>query len=173
MRVPLILGSLIAGIGLAAVPTSAQAAPARCETPVANQVRCYQVLSTKKSTFKTLFTDGLINQTSTSAKLECYVEKTTKFAASMGYSFSGGIKIKLLADMSSQSSVNISGEVSATRGSKISKTVPARTTILCDRGTYTYRATIRRTGSNNQTAIATTTKTATAPSAVVWRFRTQ
>jgi len=172
MRIHVLAASLIAGAALVAVPTSAEAAPARCES-TRTSVRCYQVLSTKKSTFKTLYTDGLINDTSSASNLECYVEQTKSFSASFGYTVSGSVKVKLLADISAQASTTVSGSVTATRGSRISKRVPARTTILCDRGSYTYRATVRRTGSNGQTAIPVTTKTAVAPTAVVWRFRTQ
>lgn len=172
MRALIMVGSIIAGSVLVAIPTSAGAAPARCETTNnGRNSRCYQVLSTKKSTFKVLFTDGLENKTSTPSTLECYVETTASFAASFGYTISGGIKIKLIGDMSAQSKVALNASVAAKRGSRIKKTVPARTVILCDRGTWTYRATIRRTGSNGQTAIPVTTKTSVAPAAVIWRFR--
>jgi len=172
MRIPLLLASIVAGGILVAVPTTAEASPARC-VESGKSVRCYKVLSTKKSTFKTLFTDGLINNTRTPANLECSVSQTKTFSASLGYTVTGSVKVKLLADISVQASATVKASVSATRGSKISKRVPARTTIYCDRGAYTYRATVRRTGSNGQHAIATTTKTAVAPTAVVWRFRTQ
>ena len=165
--------AVVAGAGLIGIfaAGTAQAAPAaRCSSS-GTTTTCYQVTSTAKSTFAILFTDAVINTTSRTASLECYVETSKSFTSTVGASVSVSVKAGIIADMNATVSAEIVNSVTAVAGSKTSITVPAHTTTYCDRGAYKWVGTVRKTGSNGQTAIPTTTFTATAPEVLTWRLR--
>ena len=148
----------------------AEAASARCWSS-GTTTTCYNLLSTKRSTFRTLFTDGVRNPTGQPAKLTCSVSQTVGYSATVSTTVSAGVKAWVIAHMDASVSASITASVSVTRGTTVEKTVPAHTVLYCDRGVFTYVGSVRKTGSSGQHAITPVSFTVRAPSAVMWQYR--
>jgi len=133
--------------------------------------RCYQVISTQRSTFKVLWTDALINTRPERNQLECRVDETSTFTASATLTVAAETKAFILAKMSASVAVGLSNAVTALRGSSTMLAVPGRTTVLCDRGTYTYRGTVKLSTVSYETVFRPTIFAVTAPSHLAWRSR--
>ena len=129
------------------------------------------MISTHASTFRTLFTDGLVNPTRQPARLTCEVTQKVGYTATVSTTVSASVKAWVIAQMDASVTAAISASVEAVRGTKVEKVVPARTVLYCDRGAYTYVGTTRKTGSSGQHALPASTFKVRAPSAVMWRFR--
>lgn len=165
--------AVVAGAGLIGIfaAGTAQAAPAaRCSSS-GTTTTCYQVISTAKSSFVALTTDAVINNTAREADFTCMVEAKKAYEASVSATVGASVKLGIIADMNASTTATVVSKVETTVGSSIKIPVPAHTTTYCDRGTYTYRGTVRKTGSNGQSQIPTTTFTATAPAVLTWRLR--
>ncbi|MEO7752054.1 MAG: hypothetical protein ABIS35_01435 [Terracoccus sp.] len=164
-----VIATASAAIG-ASVAGPASASTAKCESS-GTATTCYQLTSTAGSGFKTLFTDALINSTSGSASLTCRVDYSSSYTSSTTVSVSTSVKAFLVASVDASVSATVTNSVTATVGSSVTTTVPAHTTRYCDRGTYLYKGTVRKTGSNGMNTIPTSYFYITAPAVLAWRFR--
>ncbi|GAA2471457.1 hypothetical protein [Terrabacter carboxydivorans] len=158
-----------AAIG-AGVAAPANAAGYKCETS-GTTTYCYQVTSTAASSFVALYTDALVNSTSSSATLTCSVEYSKSYTASATATVSTSIKAFLVASVDASVSATVTNSVTTTIGSSVTSNVPAHTTRYCDRGTYTYRGTVLRTGASGMNQLPNYTFSITAPAVLSWRFR--
>jgi hypothetical protein len=157
-------------VGVIATSSPASAAKTKCETSGRNTT-CYELLSTKESTFRNLFTDGVKNPTDQPAKLVCTVSAESAYSATASIAISAGVKAWIIGKMDASVSASITASVKVTVGTQVEKVVPPQTVLYCDRGSYTYVGTTRKTGSSGQHPIKPTTFTVKAPSAVIWQFR--
>jgi hypothetical protein len=159
----------IAAIGAGAAGP-ANAATAKCESS-GTTTYCYQVTSTAGSGFKTLYTDAVINTTSSTASLTCMVESSSSYTASATATVSASVKAFLVASVDASVSATVTNSVTTTIGSSTTVSVPAHTTRYCDRGSYLYKGTVLRTGANGMNQLPNYTFYITAPAVLAWRLR--
>lgn len=104
-------------------------------------------------------------------KLQCKVERTSTYAAAATVSVGASVKVGIVADMNDSVAATVSNSVTALYGSTVDAAVPANTTVYCDRGSCTYRGTVKKTVYPVNYVSLPSYFTVTAPTLIAWRFR--
>lgn len=168
-RLALALGGVLLPATMLVAATPAAAAPSKC-VYTASSGRCYTFVSSAKSSFKPLHTDGLANYGPRTANLECRVDTSKTYSATTSVSVTASVKAWMVGTVDATVSAEVSRSVTTTIGSTVATPVPAKSLVYCHRGSFLYKGTYRVTGHNGQTAITPYYMTVTAPASLIWKF---
>jgi hypothetical protein len=170
------LAVAIAITSVGATGAEAAARPVHCYKEATNYymtftTNCYQVVSTKLSTFKVLWSHAMINNLPWASDYTCTVDKGTSFGASATITLGAKVGNAIVGEMNASVAAQVTGSVTSSYGSHTSTKVPARRTVYSDHGTFTYRGTVTKKPLGWRIPMRVQTFTETAPTIMAWRLR--
>ena len=135
---------------------------------------CVKVTSDKKnSTFKTAWSETLINDTGRTASLECQAEKSKTWEFTGSMTITAGANV-LFAKVDEQVGFSLAHSRASGRSTKVGIDVPPHGRTLCSRGVYVhkFKGKVSHTRCSSSSCVERKgTFKMSAPSIAAWRLR--